>query len=860
MATSAEIKSYIEGLTSSIPDEAERAKAIYEAAKANGVSSSQIDSAMGWNGGTTSSYISNNMSGYSDLGGSAVGTATSETKTSTANTTSTWNNTIPDNGGNCPEGYGFTPWGCAMSSDSSTPPPVVESSMPPPVVESSMPQPLVELKNFVIDATNDIEDEIERARYIHDHLTANNMSYDQLDTAMGWPSGTTIGYIQANIPDVLGGGGNTSIGTPERYIRDSSGDVYRYIPGSGNGQNTPNAQTIGNPNTSDGGYVGQITTNPKPTNWTDPGPGTPGVPGDHYRAYLTNVVGAPGASMPNEAWQTYTAQTIGQDEYLTDKDPITGKPIGNNAVGYSQSAIPPSEIKDYLHQVTAGVSDDDTRNRIIYDKAREFGITADQIDNAMGWPTGSADSVIKGYGWEPLKQGLTAASGAGGYEAQKAEIAQMLGIKPSQVTQEMLVNPNINVQLREGSVAQFEKEDLDRRATIQYQLENLLDFPPGETPAWAKGAIDTMNSELAARGVGRSTIARDSLYNAIVASALPIAQNDANAYKDAWVVNMELDTKVAIANAATLASVSIKDADLFQQGQIANARAFLEMDFKNMDNEMMKQQVNLQAKQQTLLSNQAAINAARKFGSEQEQDIIKFNQQMEATIKMDNAARADKTAEFNATQDFNRQQFNTAMQLEIEKANVEWRRTVNTQNTAGTNAINQANAMNSFELSQKALDYLWNEYRDVAEWAHEGAQNDKEVATKLAIAGMDNQTKLQAASITAKGAIDAARIGAESRESVAATQASTSRYNTDAQSDASATNLLYSVGGKIGGLAVDMFTPNDDGETPFSSIMDSISGSDDAVSWIDGGFEYDAAFEGFDDVPFDAISADGIGW
>ena len=51
----------------------------------------------------------------------------------------------------------------------------------------------------------------------------------------------------------------------------------------------------------------------------------------------------------------------------------------------------------------------------------------------------------------------------------------------------------------------------------------------GEVPVWARPAFDLVNQTMTQRGLDASTVGRDALFNAIIQSALPIAQSNAQA-------------------------------------------------------------------------------------------------------------------------------------------------------------------------------------------------------------------------------------------------------------------------------------------------------------------------------------------
>ena len=73
---------------------------------------------------------------------------------------------------------------------------------------------------------------------------------------------------------------------------------------------------------------------------------------------------------------------------------------------------------------------------------------------------------------------------------------------------------------------------LPQEALVSTQMEGLLaGMEEGKTPLWAKPAVDAINQQMASRGMSVSTVGRDALFNAIIQSALPMAQSNAQALK-----------------------------------------------------------------------------------------------------------------------------------------------------------------------------------------------------------------------------------------------------------------------------------------------------------------------------------------
>ena len=246
-------------------------------------------------------------------------------------------------------------------------------------------------------------------------------------------------------------------------------------------------------------------------------------------------------------------------------------------------------------------------------------------------------------------------------------------------------------------------------AYVSNQLENLLaGLDEGELPYWSRNAVVAADKALADRGFGRSNVAQESLYNAIISSALPIAQSDAETKKLEY--------------------------------------------FTNLSHEQKAEEMNMLARQEVLLTDVAADNAAKQFNSTSQNQLDQFRSTLQSEIELNNAARRDAMEQFNVNAQmaidqynsqtrFARDNFNASMAAAIEQSNAEWRRQINTVNTAGVNAVNQANAMNAFNLSNQALTFLWQEARDYALWSWTSSENEEERKTRLAIGAMGAQAQ-----------------------------------------------------------------------------------------------------------------------
>ncbi len=294
-------------------------------------------------------------------------------------------------------------------------------------------------------------------------------------------------------------------------------------------------------------------------------------------------------------------------------------------------------------------------------------------------------------------------------------------------------------------------------ATVKGQLESLQNevstalASGNPLPVWARGAAKATEAAMANRGLSASSMAAEALAEGIMNSAIPIAKADADTYKQMIFQNLSNN----------------------QQAAITNAQAYLKMDMANLSNQQQANLQNINARQNFILSDQAAANAAFQFNATSQNQVNQFYSKLATTVADQNANRLDamnKFAEaekskinalnaqntiavneanakreqvvrqFNATLENQRQQFNVTNQREIDQSNVVWRRAVNTANTAAVNAANQTNAQNLLNLSNWALSSLWQQWRDEASWVNTSSENMENRNHNLAMAALERST------------------------------------------------------------------------------------------------------------------------
>jgi hypothetical protein len=297
------------------------------------------------------------------------------------------------------------------------------------------------------------------------------------------------------------------------------------------------------------------------------------------------------------------------------------------------------------------------------------------------------------------------------------------------------------------SLATAQTEELDERATLTFQLDQLFKgFKPGEIPpAWATPLIRRSAARSLASGIGASSMAAAATVQAIIEAGIPLAREDAQRYATLQIQNLSNKQQTALANAAVYAAMDQTNVGVRLQAQIQNAQNFLAIDTANLTNRQQGEVLNQQAHNQFLLSDQAAENAMEQLNVQTESQTDQFFSQLGATIRTANADRATAVEQFNAGQAntievFNakqkdlRERFNAEQATDIQASNVGHNRAVTRQITQNQMLVNEFNAREINSMNIREYQQLYLNYRDTATRIYATAESNEGRATQLAIA------------------------------------------------------------------------------------------------------------------------------
>ena len=349
-------------------------------------------------------------------------------------------------------------------------------------------------------------------------------------------------------------------------------------------------------------------------------------------------------------------------------------------------------------------------------------------------PPGSGDLITPTVPTKPAANvGQIAATAENLPELQKLGGAQAAQLTPTGP----YVDPaNVQGQLSAGALATAQTEQLDPKATVQYQLGQLMSSlqSGGPMPPWASPAVRKVNAVMQQRGLGASSMAAAAITTALMESGVQIAAQDANKYAAIQLTNLNNKQQTALRNAATVAAMDTANLNARLKAEVTNAQAFLSIDLKNLDNQQKSDTLTYQGLLQGLFKDTAEENARQQFNAKNELQVEEFFAELGAQVETTNANRTLSMQQFNvseqnsmiqfaATMRDSRDKFNAQMQFAVDQSNAVWRREVNTANTALQNETNRINVQNEYNANQNALNNLWMMYRDNASWNFQKSEN-----------------------------------------------------------------------------------------------------------------------------------------
>ena len=318
------------------------------------------------------------------------------------------------------------------------------------------------------------------------------------------------------------------------------------------------------------------------------------------------------------------------------------------------------------------------------------------------------------------------------------DLTQLGGAQAAQFTpaQPYVDMTGVQGTVSAGSQATAATQTLDPQATVQTQLGNLMaSIQSGAPlPPWAAPGVRKVSAMMQARGLGASSMAAAAITQSLMESGVQIAARDADKYAAIQLQNLNNQQQTALSNAAAFAAMDKANLSARLQGAVTEAQSILSVDLKNLDNKQKSDTLTYSSLVQGLFKDAAEENARNQFNAKNELQVDEFFAELGSQVETANSNRMAameqfNTSEKNAMEQFDvqmkdsRDKFNSNMSFAVNQSNAVWRREVNTADTAIQNETNRINTQNLYNVSQNALNSLWQQYRDNASWNFQKSEN-----------------------------------------------------------------------------------------------------------------------------------------
>jgi len=286
------------------------------------------------------------------------------------------------------------------------------------------------------------------------------------------------------------------------------------------------------------------------------------------------------------------------------------------------------------------------------------------------------------------------------------------------------------------------------KATVAGQLSSLTaNFDASNPPAWAAGTLRAVQAQMAARGLGASSMAGQAMIQGALESALPIAQADAQvnaafetknlsnrqqramlaAQQRATFIGQEFDQafqsrvknsarigdianmnftaeqNIALENSRAVNSMNLSNLGNKQAMVIAEASALSNMDMSNLNNRQQSAVQNASSFMQMDMANLSNTQQGNMFNAQQRIQSLFTDTASENAAKQFNASSQNQVDQFfsqlgqqanqfNATQVNAQEQFNSGQTNTVERFNSELNNARDVFNAQNQQVISQSNA------------------------------------------------------------------------------------------------------------------------------------------------------------------------
>jgi hypothetical protein len=233
-------------------------------------------------------------------------------------------------------------------------------------------------------------------------------------------------------------------------------------------------------------------------------------------------------------------------------------------------------------------------------------------------------------------------------------------------------------------------------------------------------------------------------------ATLGIAEKEATFFQTLTAKNLDNRQQSIINKANILSRFEEANLGARQAAAVSNAKAFLELDLKNLTNEQQTALINKQERTQALFEDSKIINAQRLFTAEQQNDFTKFYDEINSQIQRHNSTEINNLRKFNAGEvndiavanaelQNNREKFYQEMQYNIDTSNAKWRREVTLKQFETTWDAISTDVKNSLDISTEGQNRIWDTAENLLDFIQKTASGDRDAEVRLLVAQLQAQ-------------------------------------------------------------------------------------------------------------------------
>ena len=348
-----------------------------------------------------------------------------------------------------------------------------------------------------------------------------------------------------------------------------------------------------------------------------------------------------------------------------------------------------------------------------------------------------------------------------------ADMMAVVADIPEDVTAAISEDPaTVEAQIDSGADPQVTAAvaALPQEALVSVQMENLLaGMEDGKTPAWARPAVAAIERQMAQRGLSASTVGRDALFNAIIQSALPMAQSNAQALQQRAQQNLSNQQQANLASAQNTMTVRMQN--LANRQTAASQTASMAQEIKVQQGSFSQQATitTAQQKQQAEMATfQAAQQRSQQESAQRQQAAIaelSTNAQMDlANLQALNAAGAEN---MSAEQQGRLTKYNAQIAKVMRQADLK-----QDMEKANLNSSLQIRLANLSEMNAAAKDTMTAENQEELtnlQTLVDFRKTDAQFAQQMDMANMSNEQQMELAMLQDRAATDSANFTADNQ-------------------------------------------------------------------------------------------------